>query len=621
LPSGAIFNVYDAQGKSVFQEEGTEVAPAIISLPTGDIIGRKEYLDINPEARAVLEERGIEGYNEYVAQAQQDYENEVKTFIETSGGDYEFYSKQPTEEGKKNYLEHLQSVNQEEAEAFIKASGGNYEMFTKLPDVAKQAYLQMLQGQNVQQIGLAIINYAKSDTVVYSTLETGEEKFNFLKDKGYIPADATFSGEVDELGDPLVYMPGTSPFEKIDQFLDAPMWKGITVRTVLENKLLSEYQSPSTGKSLNLMMEPGGIDWNIDNVNNAFRPIPYEKKVYFDVPKEIQDRWTERMRLHGLVMTGAVYGRLIDINATWKNLNDQEKSLVLANYNPTPSGIEQAIDFAHIPILYEIKNWPQLSTAEKVMGVITDITLVAPLIGPVTRPLSALASRAVMATSIGERAATVVDNISRDISIALKSGNPNLLSRSSVQLRVLGEELVNEGIEGGAQLVRIGATLEQKAPTLSSWGQGMMDDLARISGQDTDIALTINRASGAIKPVEGIGMKSEAAIAKAEVRIAEDISTKVSEVNNVVELLQSATSRADIAASRAALQKLDTVLNKLAPFKEEVRGFEELIGLQRIASDELNTSSILSKSTIARINSIQLQPGIRSPLTAMGYKL
>lgn len=529
-------------------------------------------------------------------------------------------------------------------EKYIISAGGNVDYYESLSDVDKNVYLQQLQVR--QEMDIAEIqaqpNFNKlsqsaqmflldSEVGDYYKAETPELKVQWLIDHNIIPKGSTYAGEVDENGHPMVFPPttaeelaqmreesiGSALPEGFKDFLNTPLWGStdVTWGELAQKKLFREYGSPSAGEMVVLMPETGGRDWNIEAVNTAFQYIPYDKKVYFDVPQEIQDKMTEDNRRAGSLLAG--WTKLIDIKATWNNLTDNEKALVLLNYSPTPSGIEQAIDAAHIPILYEVKNWDNLSTTEKVLGVIMDVLLVAPLISPVTRPLSALASRAVMATSIGERATTIVSNIGKEVSLAMRSGNPNLLMGAGTKLRVLGESMVAEGIPDAAYMARAGAILEQKAPTLSTWGKGLVDDLAKVEANDLDRALVIKQAESLIKPSEGAIAKADIAISKADARITADIGTKISEANNIILELGSG----DRIASQAAMAKLDSTISKLAPFANEVQGFEELVGLSRIASNEIKQLGRLSDATIARIKSIQLQPGLRSPLSAMGLKL
>ena len=94
-----------------------------VGQPTAEgqeYVQKYQIADLDPEARAVLEERGVEGYNQYVEQARQGYEDEVKTFIESSGGNYDIYSKLPDDTHKQSYLNMLkaQSAHQFNMELF-----------------------------------------------------------------------------------------------------------------------------------------------------------------------------------------------------------------------------------------------------------------------------------------------------------------------------------------------------------------------------------------------------------------------------------------------------------------------------------------------------------------------
>ena len=394
-----------------------------VQLDNGEIVDRAffESDSLTDEQRQFLKVKGIEAFNkEYQGQ----YRTALEGYVANAGGSLEALRILIAENGLESpavteYISNLQATQEMD-----------------VTEIQEQPNFNKLS----QSAQIFLLNSNVGD---YYKAETPEAKFQWLLDNKVIPRGSTYAGEVDENGNPMIFPPTTEAElalaredaingvlpEGYKNWLNTPLAlfnSKVTYGELAQSKLFNEYGSPSAQEKVVLMPEAGGRDWNIEAVNRAFQYIPFEKKVFFDVPEAIQAKMTAENIKAGIGTVG--WDKLIDIKATWANLTENEKALVLLSYSPTPSGLEQAIDAARIPILYEVKNWDSLSTTEKIFGVVNDILLVAPLISPFTRPLSALASRAMMATSIGERATNIVSNIGRDISLAMKSGDATRLA-------------------------------------------------------------------------------------------------------------------------------------------------------------------------------------------------
>ena len=200
-PDGNVINV--PAGASSVLLNGVEYqidysspeSPNIIGAPAGTTLshlvavgeaGKQIYVHqyqikaLDTEAQQILRTQGIEALNQYfIGKSQEEYRASVKTFLDSAGGDYEYWRLLDFD-GQREYLKQIET---ESLKSFIESSGGSYEEYLNIVNEdARQAYLKNLETQNIVNLETFIRESRGQEGLdYYNSLGTKEEKDAYLQ--------------------------------------------------------------------------------------------------------------------------------------------------------------------------------------------------------------------------------------------------------------------------------------------------------------------------------------------------------------------------------------------------------------------------------------------------------
>lgn len=81
-----------------------ELGENVIRLDTGEYVPESQWYSLSAADQEILKSQGVEAFNNVIAQRIADYEGQVKTFLEETGGNFDYW-KGLTPEKQKDYLE------------------------------------------------------------------------------------------------------------------------------------------------------------------------------------------------------------------------------------------------------------------------------------------------------------------------------------------------------------------------------------------------------------------------------------------------------------------------------------------------------------------------------------